>query len=161
LNTIEKSGGVIYQVECDSIIFSFPKLKPLPVSLSHCLGDFKSEIDGEIISYYSFGPKNYTITYQDKNDSIQTITKVSGLSLKNAILQNELTPALFKKFLENFESLQTKCLTQIRTKRKHFEIKSNFEQCTYSNSLSKRRFLKKNSIELILYPFGYSTLYSD
>jgi hypothetical protein len=158
LNEIEKTGGKIFQVECDSVIFSFPIDKPLPVNVSDCLGDFKFEIEGEILSYYSFGPKNYAITFKDDCNKIKTITKISGLSLKNAIFENEIPESLFNEFLKNFETLQTKCLPQLRTKKKKFQINSIVEQCTFSNKVTKKRYLKKEGNELILYPFGYSLL---
>jgi len=155
LNEIEKSGGTIFQVECDSVIFSFPSNKPCPVNISPCLGDFKFEIDGEILSYYSFGPKNYAITFKDQQNQIKTLTKISGLSLKNVAFENELPVSLFEEFLQNFETLQTKCIPQLRTKKKKFEINSIIEQCTYSNKITQKRFLRKEENNLVLYPFGF------
>ncbi len=131
----------------------------LPVDISESLGDFKFEVEGEILSYYSFGPKNYAISYKDYSNKIKTITKISGLSLKNAAFENEIPLKLFDEFLKNFETLQTKCIPQLRTKKKKkFEINSVIEQCTYSNKLTKKRFLKKEGDNLILYPFGFSLL---
>jgi G:T-mismatch repair DNA endonuclease (very short patch repair protein) len=160
LNLIEENGGKIFQVECDSIIFSFPIKKPLPLNIciSESLGDFKNEIEGEILSYYSFGPKNYAITFKDKSNKIKTVTKISGLSLKNAAFENEIPVSLFDEFLKNFETLQSKCLPQLRTKKKKFEVNSAIEQCTFSNKLTKKRFLKKDGNELILFPFGFDLL---
>lgn len=155
MNQIECNGGTIYQVECDSIIFSLPNNVQMPIPISNCLGEFKQEIEGEILSYHSFGPKNYSITYKEQNNAIKTITKISGLSLKNALFKNELSENLFIEFLNNFETLQNKCLSQVRTKRKKFEITSTLEQCTYSNNLTKKRYVKKTDNHLIMYPFGY------
>jgi hypothetical protein len=127
----------------------------LPSKYSPCLGDFKFEIDGEILSYYSFGPKNYAITFKDQQNQIKTLTKISGLSLKNVAFENELPVSLFEEFLQNFETLQTKCIPQLRTKKKKFEINSIIEQCTYSNKITQKRFLRKEENNLVLYPFGF------
>jgi hypothetical protein len=37
-------------------------------------------------------------------------------------------------------------------------IKSAIEQCTYSNKITQKRFLKKEENDLILYTFGFNLL---
>lgn len=37
----------------------------LPIEISHAMGDFKHEIVGEILNYYSLGTKSYCITYKE------------------------------------------------------------------------------------------------
>jgi hypothetical protein len=73
LTEIKNKGGKIFQVECHSIIFSFPSTTCLPVNVSESLGDFKFEIEGEILCYYSFGPKNYAITFKDQHKKFKTV----------------------------------------------------------------------------------------
>jgi hypothetical protein len=156
LNEIEISGGKLYQVECDSIIFSLPVSEKIPVPISECLGSFKHEIDGNILSYYSFGPKNYSITYQNNFDQkMKTLTRISGLSLNNVMSQNEITESTFKDFLNNSDLILQKSIAQVRTKKKKFEIETVLNQCTYSNTLCKRRFVNKENNELLLFPYGY------
>jgi hypothetical protein len=158
LNTIETNGGTLFQVECDSVIFSLPSNQNLPVCVSHALGHFKHEINGEILSYYSFGPKNYSITYKNcLTSNIETITKVSGLSLNNVMFKNELNEKLFSEYLSNLNSLQQKTIAQVRTKeiKKTNEIISILGKVTYSNQISSRRILKPKSTDLITLPYGF------
>jgi hypothetical protein len=156
LNIIEAHGGNIYQVECDSVLFSLPNNMAVPVRISHCLGDFKREIEGEILSYFSFGPKNYSITYRHQNKLYNSI-KISGLSLNNALFKEEITEKLFEEFLNNSDTLQKKTISQIRTQKKaKFEIKTMLQQFTYSNQLTQRRYLKKEANNYTMLPFGYN-----
>jgi hypothetical protein len=158
LNTIERNGGTIYQVECDSIIFSLPNHLPIPVKFSHALGHFKNEIDGEILSFFSFGPKNYSITFKNKvNMNVETCSRISGLSLNNTMFKHELNEKLFNEYLQNLNLLQKTTIAQVRTKLKKNtnEIISLLEKTTYSNQITSRRVLKKGSKELIMYPYGF------
>ena len=63
LQTLNQVNATIYQIDCDSIIFSLPKSTRIPLILSDAVGHFKREVTGEIISYYSMGPKNYCLTF--------------------------------------------------------------------------------------------------
>jgi hypothetical protein len=158
MNTIEMNGGTIYQVECDSIIFSLPNNLPLPIKLSHALGHFKNEIDGDIVSFYSFGPKNYSITYQNKvNYQLETCSRISGLSLNNTLFKHELNEKLFKEYLQNLNFLQKTTIAQVRTKQKKKtnEIITILEKTTYSNQITRRRVLKSDTKDLIMYPYGF------
>jgi hypothetical protein len=158
LNTIEANGGTLYQVECDSIIFSLPSQQKLPLCVSHVLGQFKNEINGDILSFYSFGPKNYSITYKNTiNGSIETITKVSGISLNNVMFKDELNEKLFSEYLQNLNSLQQKTISQVRTKenKKTNEIVSILGKVTYSNQVTSRRILQRKSPDLVLFPYGF------
>jgi hypothetical protein len=159
LNLIELKGGILYQVECDSIIFSLPVDTEIPVKISPSLGCFKHEINGEILSFYSFGPKNYSLTYRNHADAqIKTLTRISGLSLKNSLFQNELSEKLFDDFLKNSDVVQKKTLTQLRTKKKKMKIETVLDQFTYSNNLTKRRYLDKDLQELVLFPYGFKKI---
>ena len=82
LQTLKKCNATIYQIDCDSIIFSLPKNTNIPLQISDAVGDFKFEIKGTILNYYSLGPKNYTLTFKN-NDKVETISRVCGLSLNN------------------------------------------------------------------------------
>jgi G:T-mismatch repair DNA endonuclease (very short patch repair protein) len=67
-------GATIYQVDCDSIIFTLPNNEPNPLKISEIVGQFKYEIKEPICSYYSLGPKNYSISYRTV-DGIENISK--------------------------------------------------------------------------------------
>jgi hypothetical protein len=159
LNTIEKYGGTLYQVECDSIIFSLPLNVQIPINISDALGHFKHVLDGEILSFYSFGPKNYSITYQKPFANPESYTRISGISLNNVMFNNELNDKLFNEYLTNLSFLQKTSIAQVRTKlkKKTNEIVTLLEKTTYSNQLTNRRILKRKKLnpELIMYPYGF------
>jgi hypothetical protein len=63
--------------------------------------------------------------------------------LKNVAFENEVPISLFEEFLKNYEILQSKCVTQLRTKKNKCVIKSAIEQCTYSNKITQKKIFKK------------------
>ena len=157
LQVLERSNATIFQVDCDSLIFSLPKTEPIPLPISDAVGHFKHEIKN-IKSYQSLGPKNYCITFE-KDNCIQTITKVRGLSLNNSLNENIFTDELFKTYVQQFiskkkEKIQVK---QFRTRGdfKRFKINSTIEQVSFSNALSDRRFICNESPHLNSFPYGY------
>ena len=157
IQKLENCRAKIFQVDCDSIIFSFPKTKVIPLRISDAVGHFKHEIEN-IISYQSLGPKNYCITFK-KDNKIETVTKVRGLSLNNSLNENIFNDELFKNYVQLFLE-KKKCqlaVNQYRTKGdfKRLKITSTLEQITFSNTLSERRFLNVESSDLNLFPYGY------
>ena len=40
----------IFKIDCDSLIFSCKEIEDLPLNISPCIGHFKHEVDGEILS---------------------------------------------------------------------------------------------------------------
>ena len=158
LQTLCNAGAKIYQVDCDSIIFTLPNEHPIPLKISEAVGHFKHEVSEKILSYYSLGPKNYSISFQDKN-CIKTISKVSGLSLNNSLNSFVLDTKLFQLYVDQFLNNRTeKCLVnQLRKKGnfKKIKIESELEKVTFSNDLSKRRFINIRTRNYFTYPYGY------
>ena len=157
LQVLEISGATIYQVDCDSLIFSLPKTQNIPLPLSDAVGHFKHEIRN-ITSYQSLGPKNYCITF-DKENITQTITKVRGLSLNNALNKNTFSAELFKTYVEQFldKKYEKMSVKQYRNRGdfKRFKINSSIEKISFSNALSDRRFIIKDSPNLTSLPYGF------
>jgi hypothetical protein len=120
VQSLEKSSCEVYYVDCDCIIFTSSKpdypYHPLPVY--NATGHFKNEIEGEIQNFFSFGIKNYSISYVENDQNLQSITKIKGLFLKNQLLGSEINNDLFSKFFAKIYVDQEQHLTQIRTQKK-------------------------------------------
>ena len=157
LQLLQRSKATVYQVDCDSIIFSLGKEKLVPLPISDAVGHFKYEITN-IQSYQSLGPKNYCITFE-KDGKIETVTKVRGLSLNNSLNENTFSEELFKNYVQQFLKNQKRTIlvNQFRRKGdfKRFKISSSLEQISFSNALSERRLIDKNSTILCSYPYGF------
>ena len=158
---IVKSGSIIFNVDCDSIIFAQPKNTPCPVKVNHSIGNFKHELGHvDIISYHSLGPKNYSLSFQNQNKKIQTISKVCGLSLTSITNDTLLNDNLFKEFIkEYFNNKKMVCkVPQLRLKGNYEKMKvfSNIQLLRFTNDISARRFLKKDSENpYVTYPYGF------
>jgi hypothetical protein len=151
MTTIEQSGGTLYYVDCDSIIFTLPQENVLPVPISDAVGDFKFETHGEISSFYSFGPKSYTIAYNTTKQNVST--KVKGLSLKAAEFQHELSNEMFCSYLLS-DKVEKKEILQLRNRRQpNGSYKKEFETFTFQNHFSKKRVVDK--FKFTSYPYGW------
>ena len=158
--TLINSGAIVFNVDCDSIIFAQLKNTPSPLIINHSIGNFKHELGNvDIISYHSLGPKNYSISFK-KEDKIETISKVRGLSLSSVTNQTLLNEKLFQSFIDQyFKGKKINCkVPQYRLKGDFQNIKvlSNIKLMRFTNDISSRRVLKKNSDNPYLtYPYGY------
>lgn len=147
----------MYQIECDSIFFSLPTDVPINLKLSPCLGDFKNVFDGEIIEFYSLGQKQYCINYLD-SVKLNSTFKISGLSLKSQYNSDQLNQNTFEEFLDTFiEGANTaKVFSQQRSKSDFVQLKviSYQQKYTFTNRLSRKRFINVFDSRLTSYPFG-------
>jgi hypothetical protein len=154
--TVIESKGIVFNVDCDSIIFALPNNVPCPLKINDSIGNFKNELGNvEIISYHCLGPKNYSLSFR-KGNKIETISKVRGLSLLSITNQTLFNDELFEEFIKQyFEGQRKNCLVpqyRIRGNFKKMKVFSNIELMKYSNDISTRRFLKKGSYNT--YPYG-------
>ena len=157
LQTLVSKSAKIFQVDCDSIIFTLPKGQQIPLNISEAVGDFKHEIKGKIISYCSLGPKNYSISFENESEqSIKTISKVSGLALNNHLNSFSFDTKLFKEYIDQIlKKKSERCLVNQFRKKGNFKkmkITCEIEKITFSNDLSKRRFVNN----YITYPYGFN-----
>ena len=145
----------IISIDCDSIMFTLPEDLACPLQISDACGDFKNEIDGEVLNYFSLGPKNYIIIYK-KNDSCFTIRKISGLALPQS---SEINENLYESFLNDYIQNIFKSKTVRQTKRPlnllNLTITSETSTFTLSNIVSARRVVNKSHQELITVPYGF------
>jgi len=150
----------IFQVDCDSIIFSAPSSAKIPLEISPAIGDFKFEIEGKILSYFSLGPKNYTLTYLNKDNEFKSIHKISGLKLtsdqKIDLANSNVYEMLLDKLKHNFYDS-----TSLLNKKRKLDIETlTFLDYTQSFTISNQIQIQRNLVikdDLFLtYPFGYS-----
>ena len=148
-------GVKIFQVDCDSIIFSMPTNSDCPLPISHAVGDFKNEIDGTILNYFSLGPKNYIISYKTNENKIKFLNRISGLSLSSSLI----CPELYETFLAKLRYDIDAVLIVPNRKRK-FDLR-NLDVCmvnqnySLSNKIKLRRLLNKNSDNFSTSPYGF------
>ncbi len=159
LTSILCNGGTLYQTDTDSICFSLPKNYSIPLLVSHCIGHFKNEVDGDIVSFHSLGCKNYSIVYE-KSNQFHAITKIRGLSLKSSINQNEINDDLFDYFINQYANSMfcSKKIKQTRLKRLKgnlFQVHPHFEEVTFTNDVSNKRYVDFNTKNFVTYPYGY------
>ncbi len=159
IQTLLQNNANIYRVDCDSIIFTIPESLNIPLPISEAVGHFKSEIDGEIQSFYSLGPKNYSLSFKN-GTQFNTISKVSGLSLGTSLSKDTLNDLTFDFYIEQFLNNKREVVKvkQQRNKAnfKKFKVSSVIENVTFSNDLSKRRFIPKaNSLHYPTFPYGF------
>lgn len=158
LITLEKCNATIYQIDCDSIIFSLLKDQTLPLKVNDAVGSFKHEVVGDLKSYYSLGPKNYSLTFES-NGVTQTLSKVRGLSLNNSLNDNIFNDECFKYYIEQFlKKRDEKVYVKQYRKRgdfKRLKITSKLEEISFSNALSTRRIVDMQTPNCCTYPYGY------
>jgi hypothetical protein len=98
----------LFQINCDSILFSMPKNEIFPLEISDIVGDFKFEITKEIVTYTSLGTKCYSITFNE-NGNFKTTSKICGLSIQGKEAEKILLDEkLFNLYLLQFS--KNKCI---------------------------------------------------
>ena len=151
------SNATIFQVDCDSIIFTLPHDQPVPLKVSSAVGHFKHDIN-DIKSFYSLGPKNYSLTFES-NNSKETLLRIRGLSLNNSLNKVNFSNELFKFYVSQFlkQKRQQISMKQFRRKAdfKKLKICSQIEQLTFTNDLSKRRNVDFSTRNFLTLPYGY------
>ena len=151
------SNCTIYHVNCDSIFFSLTKDCPSPFRMNHSVGNFKDVVKGNILSYLTFGPRQYCLSYE-KDSILVTETHICGLSIEQN-LSNFDFQNLFSSFIENYENkLFNKFIfpqTRKKVNLKALTVKYYSDKFTLSNSMSTRRYICLESDRLKTFPYGY------
>ena len=155
LQVAQTPKSKIIAVDCDSIMFTLPNTMQCPLPISNAVGDFKNEICGNVLSFFSFGPKNYVITYQ-YDDIIHVIRKISGLCLAQT---SDLNSELYERFLDDYarDVFSSKTFSQKKSKIdfSDLSVKVNNYSFSLTNNVSKKRIVDKASLELNTYPYGF------
>jgi hypothetical protein len=159
LTSVMRAGGTLYQTDTDSICFSLPKHVSNPLLISHCIGHFKNEIDGKIVSYHSLGPKSYSIVFKNCN-KFYTITKIRGLSLRSHVNENKLDDNLFEYYLEQYANSHycKQKIEQSRFKRLRcnvFQIQPLIDRISFTNDVTNKRFIDFKTKNYQTFPYGF------
>ena len=151
----------LFHINCDSLMFSLPTTDTLPLEISHAVGDFKFELDNEILSYYSLGNKCYSLEFKTKQNVIKSLSKICGISINGKVNEEFVNAEIFKLYIKRFEN-QEKDHIKIRQKRfrRNFEKKKitrNFTNITFSNQISVRRIVNMSDPNFKTFPYGYNS----
>ncbi|MBM3938616.1 MAG: hypothetical protein FJ333_08200 [Sphingomonadales bacterium] len=148
----------VYQVNCDSLYFSLPKDVTVPFTIDQYTGTFKHVYEGQILSYISFGPRQYCV-HSEMNGNLKTDTRISGLSL-NHETNNFDFQLCFKELLNKFETTlfeQYVFPKQRKKISKNLKVKYYSEKFSLNNTLSKRRNACIDTIRIDTLPYGWQS----
>ncbi len=151
--------GKLYYCDCDCIYFTMKTNSSSPLNISDAVGHFKEVFPGEIVSFYSLGPKSYAISYKEKDGTLKTVTKVKGISLSNQFSENQINSDLFDFYMSQYlqEQIEKKEIVQLKLKKnkKVLKVEPHLEMTTFSNQITKRRMVAKQCQYLTTFPYGY------
>ena len=103
IDILVSAGATIFYTSTDNICYTLPRTVTTPLMYGPCINDFKKEFGIlKIVSFYSVGPKETSITYTDVDNMQKCKTKVKGLQLQNAHNFKCITPAVLERFLRKF-----------------------------------------------------------
>jgi hypothetical protein len=158
---IEKVNGIVLSMDTDSIFFALPPGTNDPLIYSHAFGDFKTVLgdESQIESFYSLGPRNYSVTYKDLNGTEQHLLKVKGLSTKSSNNCDTISSDLYQNFIEKtFKSEVDKIYIPQMRKKVEKQTKKFHEILTYfnfGNEIHAKRFIVKKKVNYVTFPYGY------
>ena len=155
LNLSSVQGIKLFQADCDSVIFSLPLSERCPLSLSHAVGDFKNEINGTILNYFSLGPKNYIISYKTNTNEIKFINKISGLSLESSKICPELYESFLTKLRNDIEAVLIVPNRKRKFDMKKLDVSMITQNFSLTNQIKLKRILDKNSMDFSTVPYGF------
>ena len=160
----QNKGARIYYTDTDSIILGINKNIPIPLPFGNAYGEFKHEVDGEILSFYSLGPKNYCLTVkQNEKEELTHTVKARGFYLKSGWSLQEVNVNTFRTFIDSLlqdgENSLVKYVPQfqIRTNKNTRQLSSVLYFKQFRNDTYNKRvyFTGPNKPHYTL-PFGYS-----
>ena len=160
MELIKSVGGIIIGVDTDAISYALPPGVSDILCYSDAFGDFKHVLgeQSKITSFYSLGPRNYSITYCENNVEKHLI-KVKGLCTTSVNTDNMLSPTTYSDFLEKrfqnqFDSIYVPQMRKkIDKQHKHFfEILTHFE---FGNEIHTKRYVKDCDTLFVTYPYGF------
>ena len=157
---LTKLNYKLFHINCDSIMFSLPITDQMPFEVSHAVGDFKFEINDEILSYYSLGNKCYSIEFKTDQNIVKTLSKICGISLNGQTNEEFVNAEIFSLYMKRFQNQEEDHIkiNQKRFKRnfKEKNVSSKFTNITFSNQLSVRRIVSMSDLNFKTFPYGYN-----
>jgi hypothetical protein len=160
MESITAKGGCIYYTCTDSISYSLSKQEVTPLSYGVCPGEFKKEYgSSEIFSFFSLGPKETCVTYQQENGAVATCIKVRGLCLTNLANSGKITPSLLDEYIENVVKNEKSNIAIPQIRKKHSKNGTISKMChvQFTNAVSsKRNVLVDQGKPYVAVPYGYN-----
>ena len=144
------------------MILKMPTGVDIPVPFGNAYGEFKHEVNGEILEYHSLGPKNYCLLVQEKNGHTYQITKARGFFLKDKWSSQEINRNTFCNLLEDLleKETETRRLVpqfNIKIEKKTKELFSQLTLKTFRNNVyNKRNAFTGNMKSNFTMPYGYN-----
>ena len=157
LNATFNNGGLINQKNVSSYLyFNKRHVTKFIMQLKH---EYK-----EIQNFFSLGCKNYCVVYSE-NNVLKTVTKIRGLNLSSASLENIINADLFDLYIQ--EHLNGNSCKKFITQKKKLNIKFNklfknkptnllqIKDVTFRNKLCIKRYLLNSSVTYETFPYGW------
>ena len=161
IRLLQSKGITVFAVDTDCVFYSLPGNVKDPLKFTDSIGDFKSVIpeNCEVLSYHSLGCRNYSILYKDSEDTLHTITKVKGLSLKSTHVSPIIDHSTYESYIEKHfkNEYQSLIVPQIRniTLKPSFNQTPKLRTFEFKNDLFIKRYVKKHDVDYKTYPYGY------
>ena len=158
---LEKINAKLFYIDTDSLIFTLKRDQEIPFKISPCFGDFKFEIpqNCKILSFFSLGPKNFAVKFENESGVTKDLIKLRGITLSNEINNKILDSKIYDFYLKQFlKSKKHKIeIPQVRSKlSKYKKIKlQKFQKVFFSNSIKSKRIINKQCKNLSSFPYGY------
>ena len=147
MEVLEQNKAEIFYVNTDGIFYKIPKKIDLTQNLDifgYSLGKFVEEYEG-IQSFFSLGPRNYSMLLRDSNGQYKEITKISGLSITTAVT-SIVNHSSYQKLVNNL-------IAQTYDELKAPQAKCAFR--TLRNDVYRYRIVDFDSSCIQTYPHGY------
>ncbi len=144
--------------DTDAILWAQKEGTKCPLKFGYGFGEYRNEIDGKLVSYFSLGKKKYSISYIDQNGQTQSKTKISGLCLDGHDSFEAVTPAHFASILKQYINKKKEeiVVPQIRKSVKNYCITEQKVKVCLSNNLNMQRNVDLTSKNLVTFPLGWN-----
>ncbi len=149
--TLKNHGYLPHYTDTDSLIFSGPKMRQVPLPISPKFGHFRKEYENPT-GFCCIGKKNYAVSLLDNQN---TVLRVRGLSLKAKSMQAAVQFETFKDYLTK-NSKEVTLIPQQRLikERQSFKISRKITHIKLASDLHFNRILTKSANYTTL-PYGY------
>lgn len=160
LKKLLQNGIKVFMTDTDNFIISKRIDQDLPFEISQSFGDFHYELplNAEIESFFSLGPKNYSISYKI-DGKLFKIVKLRGVSLRNICNDSSIDTKLYEDYLNSAlnRKPQKKLIPQVRLRTSKFNktSKLKFEKVFFRNSILSKRIINPKCKNLSSFPFGF------
>ena len=148
------------------MIITRPENCEAPVEIdSSVFGKYKNEVDGDILTYYSLGPKNYCLRTKTKK-GVETTVKCRGFHLVSENAKKEINIDTYEEFVnaltkENEALVKLVPQFKITYSKKTMALFSELQLKAFCSHVFNKRIIVKESNDndkaiTFSLPFGYN-----